>query len=109
MFNSVKIMIITEKKRKKYLFHCYEAKKKKICLFPVTSPNFFGSVGRKTFFFYSFFFFFFSILIGELPPSGCRIFPHLLCLQEPHGPFLLAMNTKRHLLIHMQMTWHAQQ
>ena len=32
--------------------------KKKICLFPVTSPNFFGSVGRKTFFFYSFFFFF---------------------------------------------------
>ena len=52
--------------------------KKKICLFPVTSPNFFGSVGRKTFFFLLiFFFFFFSILIGESPPSGCRIFPHL--------------------------------
>ena len=39
------------------LDHLYKAKKK-ICLFPVTSPNFFGSVGRKTFLFYSFFFFF---------------------------------------------------
>ena len=39
------------------LFIAMVRPKKKICLFPVTSPNFFGSVGRKTFLFYSFFFF----------------------------------------------------
>ena len=65
----------------------YLGKKKKICLFPVTSPNIFWSVGRKTFFFYSFFFFF-SILIGESPPSGCRIFPHLPLFTRTTWPFL---------------------
>ena len=62
--------------------------KKKICLFPVTSPNFFGSVGRKTFLFYSFFFFFFLILIGESSPRGCRIFPHLPLFTRTTWPFL---------------------